>query len=116
MPDNPFLNGAKRVRATVQRFLGLPVEKELNAFDRFVLDGNWQSVNSSNITAIAYDALNQMVKVEFKEGVRWGYDPIPVAMAKGLYYTGSKGTWYWDYIRVRGKGNSKVHQVNARRL
>lgn len=113
MPDNPFLNGARRIRSTIQRALGMPEDKALNEFDRWVLDGNWQTVSSSHVAAIGYDALNQMVKIEYLGGKRWGYWPLPIAMAKGLYYTGSKGTWLYDYVRVRGKGNSKQHQVNA---
>lgn len=109
------LSAAQVIQQTVAS--GKPVRRLFSgAFGDWVERGKFENVTSSNVGAIAYDIALSQVKIEYKSGDTWGYDPIPIALAKGLYFTGSKGTWLWDYIRVRGKGNAHRHQVNARTI
>lgn len=85
-------------------------------FDHWVQTGRWEHVNSSNVAAIAYDQNRERLLVRFRNGSEYAYYPISIDIAAVLYRTGSKGTFIWDYLRVRGAGNTKTHQVNVQKI
>lgn len=117
MPDPQASPGFPHIRGKLSGDQGVGVGVPFTTdFANWVRTGRWEHVNSSNVAAIAYDTEKDMVKIRYKDGSEWGYWPIPLALANGLYRTGSKGIWVWDYLKVRGKGNNHAHQVNARRL
>jgi hypothetical protein len=77
--------------------------------ERFIYEGEWTSnFTSSNVSAYHYDlrgeydnAPNTLV-IEFHDGSFYSYHPVPESLARSLYNAGSKGTWVWDNLRVRG--------------
>jgi hypothetical protein len=74
--------------------------------------GEMIPVNSSNVHSIGYDLAETRLKIRFlatgRNGKRSGAGPmyfyyqVPMRMFKRLRTTGSKGTWVWDHLRIRG--------------
>lgn len=64
--------------------------------------GEWLPVSSSNVAAIAYDAEDERLLIEYKDGSSYAYQPVNMPMAIDFYRAGSKGTWVWDHLRERG--------------
>lgn len=119
-PGVPFFHpGAPHVR-TRQRELppdvtGLPGVPFTGDFELWLRTGQWETVSSTNVVAIGYDAAQQLIRIRYKNGEQWEYGPFNEDMARRLYLTGSKGIWVWDYIKVRGTKDQ--HQVPiARRM
>lgn len=76
---------------------------------RFIHEGEWHSnFTSSNVAAYHYDLRGQFdnapetLVIEYKDGSFYGYSPVSEALARSLFNAGSKGTWVWDNLRVRG--------------
>lgn len=84
--------------------------------DAFLDQGELIFVSSSHITAAQYFPADEKLMIEYDGGAAWLYSPVSRIMAEGFAESGSKGTWVYDNIRVRGKGNVHAHQVNAVQL
>lgn len=81
---------------------------------RDFLNGELTFLSSSNVVAAQYHPDIQSLMVEYKEGVAWIYDPVPLSMAIAFINAPSKGTFIWDAVKIRGTVHE--HQVNARKL
>lgn len=58
-------------------------------------------VSSSNISAIGYDAENQVLEVEFKNGTVYSYSGVSSDEYDGFMNTDSKGTYLHANIKNR---------------
>ena len=92
---------------------GVPFSSD---FEYWVKTGRWEHVESSNVAAIAYDVQRNRLLVRYRSGPEWAYSPISLDIAATMYKAGSKGDFVWSFLKVRGKGNAKIHQVNAVRI
>ena len=116
LPGPPFFHpGAPHIRVP-QRELPPDVAQRpavpfSGDFETWVRTGQWESVSSSNVAAIAYNAADQLIKVRYRNGAEWEYGPFDMSMARRLYLTGSKGVFLYDYVKRRGPGTRGQHQV-----
>lgn len=62
-----------------------------------------QPVSSSNIVSIGYDESSQILEVEFKSGGIYQYYNIPKDAHETFMSAGSKGRYFYKYIRERYK-------------
>jgi len=53
-----------------------------------------QSVDSSMIAAIGYDAETQTVEVEFKRGAIWQYEGVPAPVYQAMMESESIGKYF----------------------
>lgn len=58
-----------------------------------------QSVSSSNLAAIGYDAENEILEVEFNHGGIYQYDGVPANVHEKLMNASSHGTYFSAHIR-----------------
>ena len=58
-----------------------------------------QSVSSSNIASIGYDANSQTLEVEFKSGRIYQYYNVPLSEYNGLMNASSHGKYLNQYIK-----------------
>ena len=58
-----------------------------------------QSVSSSNLRSIGYDADTQTLEVEFHNGSIYQYDDVPEKVHRGLMQAASKGSYLNQHIR-----------------
>jgi hypothetical protein len=78
-------------------------EEPVNDVDSFVFFGTWlASPESSNVAGAMYEAAEQRLTVEFKNGNFYAYYPVSAVEATDFAMAGSKGAWIWDHCRVRG--------------
>jgi hypothetical protein len=56
-------------------------------------------VSSSNISAIGYDADNQILEVEFTKGAVYSYSGVPPGEYEGFMSADSKGTYLHANIK-----------------
>lgn len=63
----------------------------------------WQQVDSSNIAAVAYDADEKRIFVQFKDGAEWAYDNC----SQGLYDTFTKAPSIGKFFH----SNIKTHSA-----
>lgn len=77
----------------------------------FLGTGRVWPVSSSNVATLQYDPEHELLTVGYGNGDRWEYGPVSRGQAEDLALVPSKGTWLWDHVRVRGKGNRHRHQV-----
>jgi hypothetical protein len=73
----------------------------------FLYQPEFRPVSSTHHKKSLYDANGQRMAFEFKDGTVCTVGDISVYEAERYYLAASKGVWYWDVIRVRGKGNSR---------
>lgn len=77
--------------------------------------GEWVLTSaSSNVHSFAYDMDAHRLYIRFRDrappgesrpntpGSIYAYYNVPIASFMGLFEAGSKGTWIWDNIRIRG--------------
>ena len=58
-------------------------------------------VSSSNISAIGYDADNQVLEVEFTNGAVYSYSGVPTGECEGFMNADSKGKYLHANIKNR---------------
>jgi hypothetical protein len=59
------------------------------------------SVSSSNISAIGYDADNQILEIEFTNGAVYSYSGVPPGEYEGIMNADSKGKYLHSNIKNR---------------
>ncbi|ALS76878.1 hypothetical protein AUC31_17360 [Planococcus rifietoensis] len=57
-----------------------------------------QAVNSSNLRAVGYDAVNSILRIEFKSGT-YDYFGVPEHIYRGLMSAGSLGSYHAANIK-----------------
>lgn len=65
----------------------------------WLLDGEWMSVNSTNVDRIRYFAGDMTLDVEFHSGSWYEYFEVPPEIAAGMYSANSKGRYVWNWLR-----------------
>lgn len=65
-------------------------------------------VQSSSIASVGYDAANQVLEVEFKNGVVYQYFGVPAAVYEGLMQAESHGHYLDRYVK---KGGYRYREV-----
>ncbi|OMF40338.1 KTSC domain-containing protein [Paenibacillus peoriae] len=60
---------------------------------------NWQSVNSSNMDSVAYDADSSTLYVRFNSGATYSYSGVPQSEYNGLMSASSHGTYLNAHIK-----------------
>ena len=60
-----------------------------------------QPISSSNIVSAGYDAANQILELEFKNGVVWQYTHFPEEMWYEFLGAPSQGKYFYAQIRSR---------------
>jgi len=58
-----------------------------------------QSVESSNLASVGYDAENEILEVEFKHGGVYQYFDVPQNVYEELMNASSHGVYFSDNIR-----------------
>lgn len=71
------------------------------------MSGDRISAASSNVSWYSYDPGRNVLIIGFLNLSMYAYGNVSEAEAVSLLFAPSKGTWVWDNIRVRGKGNSR---------
>lgn len=66
------------------------------------LNGEPLFVHSTNVVAAQYYADENKMQVEFKGGSAYLYSNVSLEEAWDFLEAGSKGSWIWDKLRVRG--------------
>ena len=64
-------------------------------------------VSSSNVLWIRYYQDRDVLLIGYRNNAAYAYSGVTATEAASLLFAPSKGTWVWDRIRVRGKGNSR---------
>ncbi len=62
---------------------------------------NRQSVSSSNLRSIGYDAETKTLEVAFHSGSIYRYDGVPESIHRGLIQAASKGSYLNRNIRYQ---------------
>jgi hypothetical protein len=57
------------------------------------------AVDSSNLQAVGYDEVNQILYVEFKSNTLYRYQGVPIAVYNDLLNASSKGSYFYQNIR-----------------
>lgn len=60
-----------------------------------------RSVESSTLTAVAYDNYNQMLQLRFRDGSIYSYSRVPADIYEALLIAPSKGKYFNSRIRGR---------------
>lgn len=60
-----------------------------------------QSVSSSNLRSVGYDADTQTLELEFRSGSVYQYDGVPENVHSGLMQAASKGSYLNQHIRYQ---------------
>lgn len=60
-----------------------------------------QSVSSSNVKSIGYDAASSTLEVEFNSGGVYQYYGVPESVYSALMHASSKGSYINDHIKNR---------------
>jgi hypothetical protein len=80
------------------------------------LAGQEVTVDSSHHRSAQYDPAAQAMLFTFTDGGRYKVAPISPAEALEFLRAPSKGEWYWDNVRVRGKGNFHLTRKTVARV
>jgi hypothetical protein len=83
-------------------------------FDDFLNKGKWMAVTSSNVELAAYDLELEILRIQYREGAVYAYQPVSYREALDFAQASSKGKWIWTNLRVRGKGNFHLHRKQFR--
>ena len=68
-----------------------------------------ESVRSSNLRSVGYDADSATLEVEFSDRSVWQYKPVPASVYSGLMAAGSKGSFFHRTIRGRYAAHPARH-------
>jgi hypothetical protein len=58
-----------------------------------------QSVQSSNLRSVGYDAQSNTLEIEFNTGGVYQYFDVPANVYQGLISASSHGTYFHNYIK-----------------
>ena len=58
-------------------------------------------VQSSNLASVGYDAVSQVLEVQFRDGGVYQYIHVPPSIHAGLMNAGSKGRYFHRFIMPR---------------
>jgi hypothetical protein len=58
-----------------------------------------QPVSSSNLKSVGYDALQQILEIEFQNGSVYQYYDVPLEIYEGLMNAPSHGKFFHQYIK-----------------
>lgn len=67
-----------------------------------------QSVESSNLASVGYDAAKQILEIEFKHGGIYQYYYVPSSIYEGLMNASSHGTYFDNKIKKAGYDYKKI--------
>ena len=67
-----------------------------------------ESVESSNLASIGYDANQEILEIEFNHGGIYQFSHVPESIYKGLINASSKGQYFDRKIKKAGFVSSKV--------
>lgn len=70
---------------------------------------NRQSVTSSNLKSVGYDASSQTLEIEFHHGGIYEYYNVPSGIYEGLMNASSHGTYFDANIKKGGYIYNKVN-------
>lgn len=59
----------------------------------------WQSVESTNLSNVDYDAEEQTLRIQFRDGSIYAYSSVPEAVFDALLAAPSKGRYFRSSIR-----------------
>lgn len=60
-----------------------------------------QSVSSSDLRSVGYDAETQVLEIEFHSGGIYQYSRVPESISRGLLGAASKGRYFHAYVKDR---------------
>lgn len=69
---------------------------------------NRQSVESSNLASIGYDAANEILEIEFNHGGVYQYFDVPKNEYGALMYASSHGQYFDRHIKKAGYRYRKI--------
>jgi|SRR5579859_2523292 len=92
-------------RLVSERVAVMPEENELDQFlyyDKVIYAPH--SSNVDNYRYIRWDPSGflGMLRIQYKDGSMYEYQPVSLEEAHSLYAAASKGKWVWDHLRIRG--------------
>jgi hypothetical protein len=67
-----------------------------------------QFVESSNLASVGYDAVNQILEIQFKNGGIYQYYNVPNSTYNGLMNASSHGTYFDTNIKKAGYRYKKI--------
>jgi hypothetical protein len=67
-----------------------------------------QSVESSNLASVGYDAVTQILEIQFKNGGIYQYFNVPNSTYNGLMNASSHGTYFDTNIKKAGYSYKKI--------
>lgn len=85
-----------------------------NEVEDFVYGGKLVKVHSSNMAFAKYDHEKEEMIAGFKNGGIYSVTPITPKEAVSFMQASSKGSWWWDRIRIRGTKNG--HRKTVRQI
>ena len=90
-----------------------PISAPATTYEGRFYTGEIQAIiTSSHVTGMQYIAKKEQLILSFWNGSHYQYENIGKSEALSLLYTGSKGSWVWDELRIRGtvKGYKKPYR------
>lgn len=82
--------------------------------ERFLYRGAVLSVVSSNVDHVEWDHRTSQLIVTYRNGSQYAYENISEGEARSFAEAPSKGTWVWNFLRI--KGTKHGHKKPYRRL
>lgn len=82
---------------------------------QFLFGFQWLGNGGSHHRRAMYNAEKEELYVEFKSGQIYTVEKVTLAEATAYWQASSKGTWYWDHVRVRGEGHGRLTQKPYRK-
>lgn len=80
-----------------------------------LLQGFPVNFNHERIASIQWEPDELKLTIIFRNGEQYRYDPVSREKVLEFWAAPSKGTWMWDNLLVRGKGNQGKHRTNVDR-
>ncbi len=73
---------------------------------QFLFGFQWLGNSGQHHRRAMYNADREQLYVEFKSGEIYTIEEVGIGAATTYWAAPRKGIWYWDHVRVRGKGNA----------
>jgi hypothetical protein len=92
-------------RLVSERVAVMPEANELDQFlhyDKVVYSPQSSNVDNYRYIKTDVNGFLGILRIEYKDGSRYDYQPVSVNEAQSLYAASSKGKWVWDHLRIRG--------------
>lgn len=67
-----------------------------------------ESVESSNLASVGYDADNQILEIEFNDGGIYHYSNVPQSVYSGLMNANSHGQYFDRFIKKGGYNYKRI--------